>query len=447
MRSAKTYFSALALVLLFGSTTLVLNGCQSTAINELAKKTHGSKAGDGYTYGTGPNKTKPYPQSEPVNINGVDGAKPRFEPLSSGGNSDYRVLGQTYIVWTDCQSYQEVGTASWYGPGFHGNKTSNGEYYDQKGYTAAHKNLPLPSYVKVTNLENGKMVIVRVNDRGPFHGSRIIDLSEGAAKAIDMTKKGTARVKLELINTRTNNTTTEGGHGTGAIIAQGVINEIITNNTSSTTRNNLEKLGNYFDEKKANGEVSNSTKVAAIGAGLYFAGKVGSALAEASEDSGSSSNTSKSLVSSNSRSSNSVTSTITTTTTNSLGETTTNQTVSTKSFAPSNANYEIDYALPPPQVNTTTASNTSVASGFLVDAATGKALASGSYVQLFSSSTLDGATKAKTRIAQQTSYPVVIMAEDGLFRVRIGPVPEMSIGQALEQMRQAGYADAFIKHL
>ena len=447
MRSAKTYFSALALVLLFGSTTLVLNGCQSTAINELAKKTHGSKAGDGYTYGTGPNKTKPYPQSEPVNINGVGGAKPRFEPLSSGGNSDYRVLGQTYIVWTDCQSYQEVGTASWYGPGFHGNKTSNGEYYDQKGYTAAHKNLPLPSYVKVTNLENGKMVIVRVNDRGPFHGSRIIDLSEGAAKAIDMTKKGTARVKLELINTRTNNTTTEGGHGTGAIIAQGVINEIITNNTSSTTRNNLEKLGNYFDEKKANGEVSNSTKAAAIGAGLYFAGKVGSALAEASEDSGSSSNTSKSLVSSNSRSSNSVTSTITTTTTNSLGETTTNQTVSTKSFAPSNANYEIDYALPPPQVNTTTASNTSVASGSLVDAATGKALASGSYVQLFSSSTLDGATKAKTRIAQQTSYPVVIMAEDGLFRVRIGPVPEMSIGQALEQMRQAGYADAFIKHL
>ena len=447
MRSAKTYFSALALVLLFGSTTLVLNGCQSTAINELAKKTHGSKAGDGYTYGTGPNKTKPYPQSEPVNINGVGGAKPRFEPLSSGGNSDYRVLGQTYIVWTDCQSYQEVGTASWYGPGFHGNKTSNGEYYDQKGYTAAHKNLPLPSYVKVTNLENGKMVIVRVNDRGPFHGSRIIDLSEGAAKAIDMTKKGTARVKLELINTRTNNTTTEGGHGTGAIIAQGVINEIITNNTSSTTRNNLEKLGNYFDEKKANGEVSNSTKVAAIGAGLYFAGKVGSALAEASEDSGSSSNTSKSLVSSNSRSSNSVTSTITTTTTNSLGETTTNQTVSTKSFAPSNANYDIDYALPPQQVNTTTASNTSVASGSLVDAATGKALASGSYVQLFSSSTLDGATKAKTRIAQQTSYPVVIMAEDGLFRVRIGPVPEMSIGQALEQMRQAGYADAFIKHL
>ena len=409
MRSAKTYFSALALVLLFGSTTLVLNGCQSTAINELAKKTHGSKAGDGYTYGTGPNKTKPYPQSEPVNISGVGGAKPRFEPLSRGGNSDYRVLGQTYIVWTDCQSYQEVGTASWYGPGFHGNKTSNGEYYDQKGYTAAHKNLPLPSYVKVTNLENGKMVIVRVNDRGPFHGSR--------------------------------------GHGTGAIIAQSVINEIITNNTSSTTRNNLEKLGNYFDEKKANGEVSNSTKVAAIGAGLYFAGKVGSALAEASEDSGSSSNTSKSLVSSNSRSSNSVTSTITTTTTNSLGETTTNQTVSTKSFAPSNANYEIDYALPPPQVNTTTASNTSVASGSLVDAATGKALASGSYVQLFSSSTLDGATKAKTRIAQQTSYPVVIMAEDGLFRVRIGPVPEMSIGQALEQMRQAGYADAFIKHL
>lgn len=441
MRSSKTCFHALVLALAIGSTTLVLNGCQSTAIKELAEKTHGSKAGDGYTYGTGPNKTKPYPQSEPVNISGVGGAKPRFEALSRGGNSDYRVLGQTYIVWTDCQSYQEVGTASWYGPGFHGNKTSNGELYDQKGYTAAHKNLPLPSYLKVTNLENGRAVIVRVNDRGPFHGSRIIDLSEGAAKAIDMTKKGTARVKLELINTRTNNTTTEGGSGTGAIVAQGIINKVITDNTSSTTRNNLEKIGEFLSERKNNGEVSTSTKAAAIGAGLYFAGKIGSALSNAADDDSSQTNS----LAAPRATGNSVTRTITTTTTNSLGQSSTTETIDTTNFvAPAGANYEIDYALPPPQVATNSTANSS--SG-LSDAVSGQALQSGLYIQLFSSSTLEGAQKVKQSVSSSTAYPVVIMSEDGLFRVRIGPVNGNNISQTLEQIRASGYPDAFIKQL
>ena len=187
------------------SLSLILPGCSSSGeslpIPDI-NATHGMKDDSGATYGSGPNHTRPYPQSEEVNLNGVPGVTPKYEPLSRGGNKDYRVLGKDYEVWKNCSSYLEVGTASWYGPGFHGNKTSNGEVYNQKGYSAAHKNLPLPSYLKVTNLENGKAVVVRVNDRGPFHGSRIIDLSEGAARAIDMTAKGTAKVKLEYINSR-----------------------------------------------------------------------------------------------------------------------------------------------------------------------------------------------------------------------------------------------------
>lgn len=123
----------------------------------------------------------------------------KYEPYSRIGNSNYTVNGEDYEVWTDIENYQEIGIASWYGPGFHGEKTSNGETYDQKGISAAHKNLPLPSYVKVTNLENNKTLIVRVNDRGPFHEGRIIDLSEGAAIALDVVSNGTAKVKVELI--------------------------------------------------------------------------------------------------------------------------------------------------------------------------------------------------------------------------------------------------------
>ncbi|MBO6257978.1 MAG: septal ring lytic transglycosylase RlpA family protein [Succinivibrio sp.] len=175
---------------------LLLNGCSS----DYSGVGHGGSAGDQYTYGTGPNNTKPYPQQEQVNLNGVSGAKIRYESVPKRGNKDYNVLGKFYRVWNGCDSYIEEGTASWYGPGFNGKATSLGEIYDQTGFSAAHKNLPLPSYLKVTNLENGKKVIVRVNDRGPFHGDRIIDLSEGAARALNMIGKGTARVRIEFIS-------------------------------------------------------------------------------------------------------------------------------------------------------------------------------------------------------------------------------------------------------
>lgn len=131
----------------------------------------------------------------------VKDAKPRFEPYSRQGNKNYNVWGQDYEVWRDVENYRDEGMASWYGAKFHGYHTSNGEVYDMYTMTAAHKNLPLPSFVKVTNTDNGKQVIVRVNDRGPFHGGRIIDLSYAAAWKLGMLGKGTAPVKVELIKT------------------------------------------------------------------------------------------------------------------------------------------------------------------------------------------------------------------------------------------------------
>lgn len=112
----------------------------------------------------------------------------------------YTVLGKTYYPMPDGKRYLATGTASWYGTKFHGQATANGEKYDLYGMSAAHKTLPLPSYVKVTNLDNGKSVILRVNDRGPFYSDRIIDLSFAAAKKLGYAESGTARVKVEGID-------------------------------------------------------------------------------------------------------------------------------------------------------------------------------------------------------------------------------------------------------
>jgi rare lipoprotein A len=123
----------------------------------------------------------------------------RAEPYSRGGNKDYQVFGKPYKVLSSAQGFEQTGTASWYGKKFHGHLTSNGEIYDMYTMSAAHKNLPLPTYLKVTNTTNNKSVIVRVNDRGPFHQSRIIDLSYSAAYKLDMLKTGTAHVKITAI--------------------------------------------------------------------------------------------------------------------------------------------------------------------------------------------------------------------------------------------------------
>lgn len=125
---------------------------------------------------------------------------PVREPLSRRGNPDqYEVWGQTYHVSKGLQEYKEIGVASWYGQKFHGHETSNGERFDVYQFSAAHKSLPLPAFVRVTNLENKKSLIVRVNDRGPFHENRIIDLSYAAAVRLGFADSGTAEVEVEMV--------------------------------------------------------------------------------------------------------------------------------------------------------------------------------------------------------------------------------------------------------
>ena len=146
----------------------------------------------------------PETHTVPADLRDIPDAVPRVEPKSKGGNpADYEVLGERYFVLNSSAGYRERGRASWYGTKFHGHKTSNGETYDMFGMTAAHKTLPLPTYVKVTHLGNGKSVIVRVNDRGPFHQGRIIDLSYAAATRLDMLGGGSAEVIVEAIDPAT----------------------------------------------------------------------------------------------------------------------------------------------------------------------------------------------------------------------------------------------------
>ncbi|HEX5677915.1 MAG TPA: septal ring lytic transglycosylase RlpA family protein [Alcanivorax sp.] len=128
---------------------------------------------------------------------------PKDEPLSAYGNpKTYSVWGKTYQVMESAKGYEEVGLASWYGRKFHGYRTSSGETFDMYRFTAAHRTLPLPTYVRVTNLDNGKSLVVRVNDRGPFHSERIIDLSWAAAARLGIEGKGTGRVRVEALTVR-----------------------------------------------------------------------------------------------------------------------------------------------------------------------------------------------------------------------------------------------------
>lgn len=128
-------------------------------------------------------------------------AVPRPDPILRAGNaSPYEVAGVEYTVLPTASGYREEGIASWYGTKFHGRKTSNGENYDLYLPTAAHRSLPIPSYVRVTNLDNGKSMVLRVNDRGPFHAERLIDLSYAAAVRLGFVNRGTAPVRVEALD-------------------------------------------------------------------------------------------------------------------------------------------------------------------------------------------------------------------------------------------------------
>jgi rare lipoprotein A len=141
------------------------------------------------------------PEIAPEALEGTPDAMPRAEPLHRFANRPYTVMGTQYVPYTLVKSFKEVGNASWYGRKFHGQKTASGEIYDLYAMTAAHPTAPLPSYARVTNLENGRDVVVRINDRGPFLHGRIIDLSYAAASKLGFARNGGARVEVELLET------------------------------------------------------------------------------------------------------------------------------------------------------------------------------------------------------------------------------------------------------
>lgn len=153
-----------------------------------------AKKGGGYYLNDGPG------DNPPANLDAIPDAVPRVEPLNKATSRPYTVLGQTYTPFTSLQPYKETGIASWYGRRYHGQKTSIGEVYDMYGMTAAHATLPLPSYARVTNLKNNKSVVVRINDRGPFHSDRLIDLSYTAAYKLGVLAGGSTPVMVESID-------------------------------------------------------------------------------------------------------------------------------------------------------------------------------------------------------------------------------------------------------
>lgn len=138
---------------------------------------------------------------QPTDVSSIPDAVPRAEPRSKYGNRpSYKVNGTTYHVLKDAAGYNERGIASWYGKKFHGRRTSSGETYDMYATTAAHRSLPLPCYARVTNLQNGRSVVVKINDRGPFHGNRLIDLSYAAAVKLDIIASGTGLVEVRVLD-------------------------------------------------------------------------------------------------------------------------------------------------------------------------------------------------------------------------------------------------------
>ncbi len=170
---------------------------------------------------------------------------PKAEPRSASGNpAFYEVRGKRYYVLNDAIGYRERGVASWYGKKFHGRLTATGERYDMYAASAAHKTLPLPAYARVTNLENGRNIIVRINDRGPFVANRLIDLSYGAAVELDMIRNGTSFVEVEVVTPRSSGRKQRGGRlpmVAGALFVQ--VGAFADRGNASRLRSMLRKAG------------------------------------------------------------------------------------------------------------------------------------------------------------------------------------------------------------
>jgi rare lipoprotein A len=167
-----------------------LSACGTTG---KSSRTEPAAGGGGYYLDDGPDA------NPPPNLAAVPDAVPRNEPLHRGTLRPYTVMGRSYTPMTQIEPYKARGTATWYGRRYHGKQTSSGEIYDMYAMTAAHPILPIPSYVRVTNLANGNSVVVRVNDRGPFIGDRLIDLSYVAAYKLGYIGNGSAMVEVESV--------------------------------------------------------------------------------------------------------------------------------------------------------------------------------------------------------------------------------------------------------
>jgi rare lipoprotein A len=190
-------FSCLCLAACGGASTVKPKPNTPAATTKPTPSTASTKPG-GYYLDDGPG------DNPPQDIDNIPDAVPKKEPLFDRANKPYVALGNSYKPMTSYQPYKASGVSSWYGKRYHGKKTSSGEVYDMYSMTAAHPTLPLPSYVKVTNPANGRFVVVRVNDRGPFKNDRIIDLSYAAAYKLRFSAQGSTQVTVEAIDT--NNT-------------------------------------------------------------------------------------------------------------------------------------------------------------------------------------------------------------------------------------------------
>jgi rare lipoprotein A len=179
------------------------------------------------------------PPNYDVDVSKIPNATPKAEPMAKYGNMPvYRISGKRYYTMKSSRHFEQTGVASWYGTLFHERRTSSGEKYDMLGMTAAHKSLPLPTYVEVTNLQNHRKIIVKVNDRGPFASNRIIDLSYVAAKKLGMLGRGTAHVRIKAINPYTY--AQPGSKEIGRRIRQGA--PVVV----AATKEKMERASQYF---------------------------------------------------------------------------------------------------------------------------------------------------------------------------------------------------------
>ena len=181
-------------IVVFVIVAITLSGCGTVAKREaVVSKVPSAPRGGGYYLDDGPG------ENPPANLDSVPDAVPKLEPPQRGASRPYTVMGRNYVPMTSLRPYKARGIATWYGRRYHGKQTSSGERYDMYAMTAAHPTLPIPSYARVTHLANGKSVVVRINDRGPFVDGRVIDLSYTAAYKLGVLGGGSAMVEVESI--------------------------------------------------------------------------------------------------------------------------------------------------------------------------------------------------------------------------------------------------------